>query len=131
MTYLSPKINIVVGGKVIGSVTYPASVEVEVKEQKIPAAGQVWKHDYLPNYKIKILVANDRHLEVECVESGIDAETPGDKHVVEEDVLHKFYTLCESSFKSLYGDTCTKCKRDYPHAVKQANFVCWGCKNGC
>jgi len=29
-----------------------------------------------------------------------------------------------------YGAVCVECKRDYPHAIKELNFVCWGCKNG-
>lgn len=29
-----------------------------------------------------------------------------------------------------HGETCIQCKRDYPHAVKELQFVCWGCKNG-
>jgi len=128
MMRLSPKINVMVGGKVIGSVTYLE--EVEVKGQKVPAVGQVWKHDVIPNYKIKILVVNDRHVEVKCVQSQMDGMSVGDKHVVDEDILFRYYTLCDSRFKLIYGDTCTKCKRNYPHAVRQTDFVCWGCKNG-
>ena len=105
-------------------------VNIDVKIQEEPTPGQVWKHDTLRNYKIKILAANDRHLEVECIESQIDGIKVGDKSVLEEDVLYKYYTKCNSSIKQLHGESCIKCKRYYPHAPKQTNFVCWGCKNG-
>lgn len=29
-----------------------------------------------------------------------------------------------------YGEVCTKCKRDCPHAPREHDFVCWGCRNG-
>ncbi len=148
MTHLSPKVDIIVDGKVIATIKVDVIVdgkvtgtigmfankpvymeEVTLKEQVNTAVGQVWKHDTLRNFKIKILVIHDRHLEVKCMESQMDGMDPGDKYVLEEDVLHKYYTLCESEVKQLYGETCTKCKRIYPHTTKQSDFVCWGCKN--
>lgn len=105
----------------------PTQIGVNVKVQVDPKVGQVWEHDTLRNYKIKVLAVVDRHIDVECIESDLSEVLVGDIHALEEDVLQKYYSIC---IKPLYGERCTKCKRDYPHALKQANFVCWGCKNG-
>ena len=32
--------------------------------------------------------------------------------------------------KDRHGETCIKCKRDYPDANKVEGFVCWSCRNG-
>ncbi|KKN65666.1 hypothetical protein LCGC14_0479820 [marine sediment metagenome] len=98
--------------------------------------GQIWKNNNYSNYKIKILSVSNYTIKLERVETCKDEDgltihpLAGEWLNMKKEILQQHYTLCKLEVKVFYGDTCIKCKRWYPYAIKQSDFSCWGCENG-
>ena len=57
-------------------------------------------------------------------------ELAGDALVGSEAIYSCTWDPSKLELPRTHGETCVKCKKDYPHAERALEFTCWSCRNG-